>query len=203
MTGVGDAMAFLRTPQDATTTLYGRGVVLRPPQPADYPHWANLRETSRAHLTPWEPQWSIDETTRAAYRRRLRQYADDLASDGGYAFFAFRMKDMALAGGITLSNVRRGVAQAAAMGYWMGQPFAGRGHMTDVVRTLLPFAFEHLRLHRLEAACLPHNLASIRVLEKAGFRSEGLARRYLKIDGRWQDHVLFALIEDDVAREVR
>jgi ribosomal-protein-alanine N-acetyltransferase len=196
-------MAFLRTPLDAATTLYGRGVVLRPPQPIDYAAWAQLREASRRHLSPWEPQWSIDETTRAAYCRRLRQYADDLASDGGYAFFAFRMKDMALAGGITLSNVRRGVAQAASVGYWIGQSFAGRGHMTDAMQTLVPYAFDHLRLHRLEAACLPHNAASIRVLEKVGFKPEGLARRYLKIDGRWQDHLLFALIEDDLAREVR
>jgi [ribosomal protein S5]-alanine N-acetyltransferase len=125
-------------------------------------------------------------------------YARDMAEDHGYAFFIFRARDLLLLGGLTLSNVRRGVSQTASMGYWTGAPHTGHGYMTEAVRAMVPFAFEQLRLHRLEAACLPHNAASMRVLEKSGFRREGYAEKYLKIDGRWQDHVLYGLTEDDV-----
>ncbi|MEX0859623.1 MAG: GNAT family protein, partial [Cucumibacter sp.] len=95
--------------------------------------------------------------------------------------------------GVTLSNIRRRAAQSANLGYWMSVKYAGRGLMTRAVGALLPFVFNELRLHRLEAACLPHNLASIRVLEKNRFRKEGLAENYLLINGKWQDHLLFAL----------
>jgi ribosomal-protein-alanine N-acetyltransferase len=192
-------MAFLRSTQfDAEAEISGREVVLRHPTMADYPAWAELRALSRQHLTPWEPQWSRDELARSAFRRRLRQYQRELKDDLGYAFLIFRQSDAVLLGGLSISNVRRGVAQAAAVGYWIGQPHAGGGHMTDAVKAMVPYAFGTLGLHRLEAACLPHNAASARVLEKAGFTREGLARRYLRIDGIWQDHDLYALVQDDV-----
>lgn len=175
----------------------GRHIVLRPPSVFDYSAWAELRRTSEPHLRPWEPEWAADELSRFAFRRRLRQYARDVSNDTGYAFFISRHTDHALLGGITLSNVRRGVSQAAAVGYWVGAQHAGQGVMSEALRTLVPFAFEYLRLHRLEAACLAHNTQSIRVLEKSGFAREGLARGYLKINGCWQDHVLFALTEND------
>ncbi len=98
---------------------------------------------------------------------------------------------------MTLNNVRRGVTQAVALGYWLGAQYTGRGLMTEAVCAAATFAFDRLRLHRIEAACLPHNAASIAVLERAGFTREGLARRYLKIDGVWQDHLLFARLVDD------
>jgi [ribosomal protein S5]-alanine N-acetyltransferase len=192
-------MAFLRStsPIDAEAEVHGREVFLRQPAMGDYPAWAQLRAASRQHLTVWEPQWARDELTRSAYRRRLRQYQRELREDQGYAFLIFRHSDAALLGGLSVSNVRRGVAQAASIGYWIGVPHIGRGHMTDAVRALLPFAFGTLGLHRLEAACLPHNLPSTRVLEKVGFKREGMARRYLRINGVWQDHDLFALLQDD------
>ena len=168
----------------------------------DYPMWQALRTESRAHLTPWEPLWTVDELSRPSYRRRLRHYQREEREDSGYAYFLFREPDNALLGGVTLSNVRRGVSQAAYLGYWIGAAYAGRGLMTEAVRTLLPYAFETLRLHRLEAACLPTNGPSIRVLEKSGFTLEGMARRYLKINGVWQDHKLFAILSDDPRREV-
>jgi ribosomal-protein-alanine N-acetyltransferase len=122
-----------------------------------------------------------------------------MREDLGYAFFIYRTGDDALVGGVTVSNVRRGVAQCASLGYWLGVSFVGRGYMTNAVQTLATFCFTELDLHRLEAACLPVNSASIRVLERSGFRREGLARRYLKINGVWQDHFLYArLIDDDV-----
>lgn len=191
-------MVFLRSSSpEATPVLLGRGLYMRPPHSADYPAWADLRGRSRSHLTPWEPTWARDELSRTAYRRRLRIYQRDMAEDLGYAFFLFRDRDDALIGGLTLSNVRRGVTQAATLGYWVGAPFAGQGRMTEAVRLVIPFAFDELRLHRLEASCLPHNMASQKVLEHNGFVREGLARRYLKIDGAWRDHVLYGLVEED------
>jgi ribosomal-protein-alanine N-acetyltransferase len=191
-------MAFLRSsPVDPDLEIRGARVYLRHPVMQDYSAWAELRAASRAHLTPWEPQWARDELTRSNFRRRLRQYHREIREDLGYAYLIFREVDSRLIGGLNVSNVRRGIAQAASIGYWMGAPFAGQGLMTDAVRTIGHFAFEVLRLHRLEAACLPSNVASQRVLEKAGFKREGLARRYLKINGQWQDHDLFALLSDD------
>ena len=195
-------MAFLRsvTAADSLPQLQSRDLFLRVPSSGDYAPWAELRARSRNFLTPWEPTWATDELTRSAYRRRLRQYQKELREETGYAFFAFRNRDSALLGGLSLTNVRRGVTQAVTLGYWMGAPFAGQGYMTEAVSVLIPFVFEHLWLHRLEAACLPGNVASMRVLEKSGFGAEGVARRYLKINGGWQDHRLFALVAEDVIR---
>jgi ribosomal-protein-alanine N-acetyltransferase len=193
-----DAMAFLRSGIGSELPLIRtRGVFLRPPHMGDYLEWAELRALSRNHLVPWEPQWSRDELTRDAFRRRVRHYQREQREDLGYAFFIFREFDEVLLGGLTLSNVRRGVTQAASVGYWMGLPYTRQGHMTNALGGAMRFAFEDLKLHRLEAACMPHNEASIRVLERNGFRREGLARRYLKIDGEWQDHLLFAILVDD------
>jgi [ribosomal protein S5]-alanine N-acetyltransferase len=192
-------MAFFRTVgfSEPASVIEGDGVVLRAPQMADFAEWAALREASRAFLTPWEPTWPVDDLTRAAFRRRLRRYAEDVRTDQSYAFFVFAEKDDVLVGGITLANVRRGVAQAGSLGYWMGRAFAGRGLMTSAVRALIPCAFGALGLHRLEAACIPTNAASIALLEKTGFVREGYAREYLCINGTWQDHLLYARLKDD------
>jgi ribosomal-protein-alanine N-acetyltransferase len=164
---------------------------------ADFAEWTALRETSRNFLGPWEPTWPADDLTRGAFRRRLKRYAEDLRTDQAYPFFIFRAGDDVLVGGLTLANIRRGVAQAGSLGYWIGAPFAGRGYMTAAVRALIPFAFGAIRLHRLEAACIPTNAASMRLLEKTGFQREGYARQYLCIDGSWQDHVLYARLATD------
>ena len=175
----------------------GAGIMLRMPQSADFAEWAELREKSRAFLTPWEPTWPADDLTRGAFRRRLKRYAEDLRSDIAYAFLIFRTGDNAMVGGLTLANIRRGVAQAGSIGYWVGAPFANQGYMTAAMRTLIPYCFGTLRLHRLEAACIPGNTASIRLLEKTGFQREGYARNYLCINGLWQDHLLYARLKDD------
>lgn len=191
-------MALLRQNSliDTGPVIFGDNVMLRAPLMSDYSQWAELRSRSREFLTPWEPTWAASELTRGSFRRRLRYYARDMREDLGYAFFVFSRSGGLLIGGLTLSNVRRGVAQAGTIGYWVGAPHARKGHMSDAMRAFVPFAFQSLRLHRIEAACLPHNRASIRLLEKTGFRREGLAQQYLKINGLWQDHLLFALIED-------
>jgi ribosomal-protein-alanine N-acetyltransferase len=167
------------------------------PQGGDYAEWAALRESSRDFLVPWEPTWPADDLTRGAFRRRLKRYAEDLRNDLAYAFLIFRSEDDALVGGLTLANIRRGVAQAGSIGYWTGAPFARKGHMTAAMRALVPFCFGTLRLHRLEAACIPGNTASVRLLEKTGFQREGYARNYLCINGVWQDHLLYARLKDD------
>src|SRR2546423_15076361 len=163
-------------------TIEGDGVYLRAPQMSDYSEWTSLREASRAFLTPWEPTWPSDDLSRSAFRRRLRRYAEDQRMNTSYAFFLFRKSDDALVGGLTLANVRRGVAQAGSLGYWIGEPFSRRGYMGAAVRALLPFAFGALRLHRVEAACIPTHAASIRLLERNGVSREGSARGELWIN---------------------
>ena len=192
-------MAFFRSVNfgDVLPAVSGNGVLLRMPVAGDFPEWAALREQSRAFLTPWEPIWPPDDLTRSAFRRRLRRYAEDQRSDAAYAFLIFRTSDGAMVGGLTLANIRRGVAQAGSIGYWTGQPFAHQGYMSAAVRALIPFCFGSLRLHRLEAACIPTNKPSIALLEKTGFQREGYARGYLCINGTWQDHLLYARLKDD------
>ena len=171
----------------------GEGISLRPPRAMDYAEWRELRAVSRAFLQPWEPTWPADDLGRGAFRRRLTAYARDRDAGAAYPFFVFRAQDGALTGGITLSNVRRGVAQMGSVGYWCGRPFARHGHTLSAVRALSEFAFRTLGLHRLEAACIPENAPSRALLAKAGFAEEGFARAYLKINGAWRDHVLFGL----------
>jgi len=190
-------MAFMRGltfPGGQQPIIKGGGVYLRYPRIADFPPWARLRGESRAFLAPWEPVWASDELTKAAFRRRIKRYQKEARLDSAYAFFVFRSEDDVLMGGCTLSNVRRGVTQCCALGYWIGERFSRQGHMYEAVRALVPFIFSTLGMHRIEAACLPSNKASQNLLMKVGFRQEGVALRYLQINGEWRDHVLFALL---------
>jgi len=182
---------------DHSTFVRGDGVFLRPAEMADWQEWARLREHSRNFLAPWEPIWPSDDLTRAAFRRRVKRHAEEMARDEAFPFLIFRARDKALVGGLTIGQIRRGVAQAATIGYWVGVNYAGQGYMSRGLRAAVAYCFSTLRLHRVEAACLPSNIASIRVLESAGFKREGLARSYLRINGRWQDHLLFAVLEND------
>lgn len=195
-------MAFMRGltfPGGQQPVIRGQEVYLRYPRIADYANWAQLRGESREFLTKWEPVWADDELTRGAFRRRIKRYQKETRLDSAYVFFVFRISDDTLMGGCTLSNVRRGVTQCCALGYWIGARFARQGYMFDAVRALIPFIFGTLGLHRIEAACLPENEASRNLLLKAGFREEGLARKYLRINGDWSDHLLFALLEDEAS----
>ncbi|HZW17095.1 MAG TPA: GNAT family protein [Brevundimonas sp.] len=194
-------MALLDWMNEATgPVVKGEGVTLRPPRTSDYEAWSALRQLSHAYLQPWEPTWPEDDLTRAAFKRRLSIYGREMDAGNAWPFFIFADTDQALVGAITLSNIRRGVAEAGTLGYWIGRPFAGRGHATAAVRGLVAHAFHDLKLHRVEAACVPSNLASRRVLEKAGFTLEGQARAYLKINGAWADHLLFGIVNDGAGR---
>jgi ribosomal-protein-alanine N-acetyltransferase len=181
---------------DPTPLIRSEGLLLRAPRMDDYVDWAQLRQESRSFLAPWEPVWPVDDLSRQSFRRRMKRYHDDMIADLAYTLFIFEPTTGSLMGGMTLGNVRRGVSQSATLGYWMGQPFAGRGIMTKAVRVMKVFAFEKLGLRRIEAGCIPNNIASIRVLEANGFEREGYAREYLCIAGVWQDHFLYACLND-------
>jgi [ribosomal protein S5]-alanine N-acetyltransferase len=180
--------------------LRGDGIYLRPAVSGDFAAWVRLRSESREFLTPWEPLWPEDDLTRAAFRRRLRRQSDEMARDEAFSFLIFDAGADTLLGGLTLGGIRRGVAQSGTLGYWMGVQHAGKGRMTRAVAAAVRFGFATLRLHRIEAACLPENAASQSLLERNGFQREGLARGYLRINGAWRDHLLYALVEPEATR---
>ncbi len=177
--------------------LLGSKVFLRPSDRTDEKQWIIIREESREFLESWEPTWPADATTSAAFRRRLKKFSADWRDGLTYAFLIFRREDEVLVGGITLSNVRRGVSLSASMGYWMGKMHARNGYMAEAIQLSLDFSFDTLGLHRIEAACLPSNTPSRNLLLKSGFVQEGFARSYLRINGTWQDHVCYAILRTD------
>ena len=195
-------MVFLRSVQSHETASVIRAdrIYMRYPVHADFSKWASLRSKSRSFLKPWEPTWPHDDLTRSSFRARVKRCARDVRDDVAYSYLIFSNEDDELLGGATLSNVRRGVAQTASLGYWIGAPYAGCGYMSEAVTALLGHAFDGLNLNRIEAACLPFNMPSKRLLSGCGFAEEGYARSYLKIDGSWQDHLLFAIIRTDLPR---
>ena len=172
----------------------GQLVELRYPHRTNYGEWAKLRADSADFLEPWEPSWTSDELSKAAYKARLHRARTELENGTGHVFFIFDKSIGKLVGGISLGNIRYGMARSGQIGYWMGEAYAGKGLMQDAVKALISFGFDRLNLHRLEAACIPSNDRSVAVLEKTGFTREGLLKSYLKINGKWQDHLLFAII---------
>jgi ribosomal-protein-alanine N-acetyltransferase len=181
----------------SSVRLEGEKVFMRAPMERDWRDYAEIRAASRKFLEPWEPTWPSDALSRDAFYRRINRYTSDWHNDTGYSMFLFDQDISALVGGISLSNVRRGVAQCGTLGYWMGEAHAGKGYMHEGLRLMLRFAFDELMLHRAEAACLPHNEASRNLLLGCGFSQDGHAKKYLKIRGVWQDHLLFSLLSED------
>lgn len=171
------------------TRLTGPRVVLRAGEAGDWRDWRNLRSLSRPFLEPWEPLWPPDSLTYDYFCGNLRRQWREWREGSGYAFLIFR--DEALIGGITLNDVMRGVAQKGTLGYWIGQPYAGQGLMTEAAAAVCAFAFDALKLHRVEASCLPRNEPSKRLLQKLNFTQEGFAQGYLRINGQWEDHLLW------------
>ena len=196
-------IAALRSLATGTPTLRlaGPRVYLRPPNDRDWHAWAELRAASRTFLEPWEPIWPHDSMSRGSYRRRMRQASAEWYDGLSFSFHIFRAADDAIIGGITLANVRRGVAQCGTLGYWIGRPHARQGFMSEAIRCVVGHGFNGLELHRLEAACLPTNMASRGLLLKAGFAEEGYARGYLRIHGKWCDHMLFGLLRDEWGKD--
>lgn len=172
-------------------------LTLRLPRHADFRPWTALRETSRDFLTPWEPTWAADHLTRKSFTGRVYWAQRALGQGTAVPLFIIRREDESLLGAITLDNIRRGPAQSATLGYWIGQPFARQGYMREAIEAVVHYAFRAQDLSRVEAACLPENVASRGVLEKAGFKYEGVAQSYLQINGRWRNHVLYAHLRHD------
>jgi [ribosomal protein S5]-alanine N-acetyltransferase len=179
--------------------LYGRRIMLRPLVPPDFASWSETRRRNSGWLLKWEPlrpatvaDPSRDRdafTARCSARDRERQYGQS------YAFAVF--VDGELAGEINLNNVQRGALQTATIGYWIDERRAGRGYTPEAVVTILRFAFDELRLHRLEICIVPRNTPSRRVVEKLAIRDEGVALRFLEIAGVWEDHVRYAITAEE------
>ena len=172
-------------------------LTLRPPQHSDFREWASLRQSSSAFLVPWEPAWASDHLSRKGFTNRVYWASRAIASGTGVPMFMIRREDARLVGAITLDNIRRGPAQDGTLGYWVGEPFARQGYMREAIQGIVHYAFDSLDLSRIQAACLPENRASRGVLERTGFKYEGVAQSYLQINGRWRTHVLYANLRSD------
>jgi ribosomal-protein-alanine N-acetyltransferase len=177
--------------------LSGVGILLRLPQIDDFERWRSLRAQSAGFLIPFEPRWPSDDLTKTGFRRRIDKYLRDAMQGSGFTWFIFGDDGRTLLGGLSLSAIRHGASRSGSLGYWMGEPHAGKGIMKKAVGLVLAEAFGRLGLERIEAACLPHNNRSVRLLQKCGFSAEGRARDYLEIDGIRRDHLLFAILKSD------
>lgn len=170
---------------------------LRLPQHSDFRDWTALRHLSADFLKPWEPLWAADHLSRKGFTNRV--YWANRATGQGSAvpLFMFRREDGVLVGAITLDNIRRGPSQAGTLGYWIGKPHARQGYMREAIEGIVHYAFSTLDLSRIEAACLPENDPSRGLLERCGFKYEGVAQAYLQIHGRWRTHLLYARLRND------
>ncbi len=189
-------MVFLRR-RAAGPVLRTERLMLRPPELDDHESWAGLRRDSEGFLTPWEPAWARDHLSGRAFRERVYWASRAIAEGRAYPLFAFRVSDGALVGAVTLDNLRRGPAMSVTVGYWVGAIHARRGYMREALGEVMAYAFRDLGLSRIEAACLPDNAPSRALLERCGFKYEGVAQSYLQIAGRWRTHVLYAALRDD------
>ncbi len=180
-------------------TLEGRRVVLRPLRTDDFEAWRGVRERSADWLLKWEPRLppGQPDPTRSsaafAARCSARQREWQLGSGYGFGIFV----GSRFAGEINLSGLQRGPFQNAYVGYWIGEEFAGEGYVPEALVVLARFAFEELGLHRIQVAIIPRNRNSRRVVEKLALREEGLAERYLEINGVWEDHVRYAITSEE------
>lgn len=172
-------------------------LTLRQPILTDYRDWSALRHTSVDFLTPWEPLWASDHLSRKGFTNRVYWAQRSINNGSALPLFLVRRSDEMLLGAITLDNIRRGPAQAGTLGYWTGQPHIRQGYMREAIEAMVHYAQTHLDLSRIEAACLPENQASRRLLESTGFKYEGVAQSYLQINGRWRTHVLYAALRSD------
>ena len=170
---------------------------LRAPLQTDYRRWSELRYASKEFLTSWEPTWSPDHLSRKAFSNRVYWSQKNINGGTAIPLFMFRREDDKLVGAITLDNIRHGPAQTGTMGYWIGYPYARYGYMTEALRAMVHYAFSTMDLSRVESACLPENVASRGVLEKCGYKYEGVAQAYIQINGRWRTHVLYAALRAD------
>ena len=172
-------------------------LTLRPPAHGDFRDWTSLRRESEGFLTRWEPTWAADHLSRKAFTNRVYWAQRSITNGSAMPLFLIRREDETLLGAITLDNIRRGPAQAGTLGYWIGESHARQGYMREAIEAMVHHAFHRLDLSRIEAACLPENAPSRGLLEKCGFKYEGVAQSYLQIGGRWRTHVLYSALRID------
>jgi [ribosomal protein S5]-alanine N-acetyltransferase len=187
----------------APLRLYGRRVVLRPLSPSDFRSWSEVRRRNEDWLVPWEPQrhpGHADPTRdRSAFSARCTARDRDRSADASYALGLF--VDDRFGGEVNINNVVRGAMQSGTIGYWIDRELAGNAYVAEAVAVVTRFAFEQLHLHRLEICIVPRNTNSRRVMDKLGYRCEGLAERFLEIAGVWEDHLRYAItLEEWTAR---
>lgn len=182
--------------------LHTERLLLRPPRLGDHPAWSAVRRASAEFLQPWEPAWGPQHLSLAAFKARVRWARQEI--DGGRAipWLIFLRDDHpstpgALLGGATLEHIRRGAAMSASIGYWLGGGHTGKGYMTEALEAVVPFVFDDLDLSRLEAACLPENGPSRRLLARLGFQEGRLAKAMLQINGTWRDHLIYERFRSD------
>jgi [ribosomal protein S5]-alanine N-acetyltransferase len=176
----------------ASVLLRPMSTFIRPLESVDSEELLELRRRNDDFLRVFEPLKSRDFLTLEGQRREIEGAAEGWANDRGYSFGVFNT-DRELIGKVSLSNVARGAWQNATLGYFIDKDHNGRGHGTEAVALACEFGFTAANLHRIQAAVMPHNRASSRLLVKNGFRFEGLAVRYLRINGRWEDHHVYSL----------
>ena len=172
-------------------------VTLRMPVMGDHHAWVRLRQDGEESLKPWEPVWAPDHFSKRAFSNRVFWARKTYETGRGVPLFIVRREDKALLGAITLDNIRRGPAMSGALGYWIGANYVRNGYMSDAIQSVVHYAFYHMDISRVEAATLPENAASRGLLEKTGFKYEGVAQSYLQIAGRWRTHVLYSNIRGD------
>jgi ribosomal-protein-alanine N-acetyltransferase len=193
------------TPTGQTATLIGRRVVLRPIAAADFDQWREVRRRCDNWLTKWEPARPFGTPDpvedRQAFAARCGARNREIQMGTGYGFGIF--VNGRFAGEININSVHRGAFQSAYIGYWIDEAVAGNGYMPESVVLVMRFGFEQMGLHRLQVSIIPYNTASRRVVEKLGLRDEGIAVRYLEINGAWEDHVRYAMTSEewDVRRD--
>lgn len=172
-------------------------MTLRPPIHGDFRQWAALREKSAEFLQPWEPVWAADHLTRKSFTNRVYWAQRSISNGTAVPLFLVRREDEEILGAITLDHIRRGPAQSATTGYWVGEPHARQGYMREAIEAVVHYSFTTLDLSRIEAGCLPENTPSRGLLEQCGYKYEGVAQAYLQINGRWRNHVLYANLRHD------
>jgi ribosomal-protein-alanine N-acetyltransferase len=165
------------------------------PEPADAAAIVAYYEENRAHLEPWSPSWPAGFFTEEFWRDQARSARQDFrAGTAVRMVFVLRAKPRRVIGNLSLTQVFRGPAHHCVMGYSLTRDLQGHGYMLEAVRAAVTYAFEELRLHRVSASYMPHNRRSAAVLRRAGFTIEGYACDYIRIDGRWEDHIMTAIV---------
>lgn len=187
--------------QEPGVILERRRIFLRPPAPEDWPAWAEVRRRNREYLEPFEPQWPADCLEKDYWKRRVSRQSAYWRNDRGYGFLLFNRKTKSMIGGVNINNVVRGAANFASIGYWIDEQSQGKGLMREALELVLIFAYDTLMLHRINASCMPRNQRSVNLLRRLGFSEEGFAEKYIRINGVWEDHLLFGLNAEDFSAD--